>query len=250
MSAGRRGEQRIYGQHACRAVFSQRPDDVLRVYVGEAMVRPFGDLLRACAERRLPYKLVPSEELEAITESKHHEGICVVARPRPAARLEALIAPSGPATILALTEVGNPHNLGAILRTAAHFGARGVLVGGSGSAGVSGAAFRTAQGGAEHLALVRVSELAAALTACQRAGFAVCATSSHEGSDPFTQTLPARVVLLLGSEGQGVPRELMTKADLTWQIPGTGAVESLNIAAAAAVLLGEIWRQRPSRPAS
>ena len=236
----RRDEVKVHGQHACRALFARRPQDIIRVYLVRELVKPFGDLLHACAERRVTYKIVPPEELEALTESKHHEGICVVAAPRRGRPLDELLRAPGPAWLVALAEVGNPHNLGAILRIAAHFGARGALVAGK---GVSPAALRTSQGGAEAVEVVPAPDLASALEACRRGGFVVCASSSHEGRDLYAQPLPARAVVLLGSEGEGVPPSLLQKADVTLRIPGTGAVESLNVAAAAAVMLGELWRQ-------
>jgi TrmH RNA methyltransferase len=235
-----RDEVKIHGQHACRALFERRPGHIVRVYLVADLVKPFGDLLRACAEKHLPYKIVTPEELEKLTESKHHEGICVVAVPRPARPLAELLRPPGPAVLVALAEVGNPHNLGAILRIAAHFGVRGAIVAGK---GVSPAAYRTSQGGAEAVETVAAPELGPALETCRKSGFTVCASSSHEGRDLFAQPLPARAVVLLGSEGEGVPRALLQRADTILKIPGTGAVESLNVAAAASVILAEWWRQ-------
>jgi TrmH RNA methyltransferase len=235
-----RDEVKIHGQHACRALFARRPGHIVRVYLVADLVKPFGDLLRTCAEKHLPYKIVTPEELEKLTESKHHEGICVVAVPRAVRPLPELLRAPGPAVLVALAEVGNPHNLGAILRIAAHFGARGAIVAGK---GVSPAAYRTSQGGAEAVEVVAAPELAPALDTCRRSGFTVCASSSHEGRDLYAKPLPPRAVVLLGSEGEGVPPALLQKADTILKIPGTGAVESLNVASAASVILAEWWRQ-------
>jgi TrmH RNA methyltransferase len=238
----RKTESKVYGQHACRAVFSRRPEDILRVYLIEELIPSFGELLHACAQRHLPYKVVGPEELEKITESRHHEGLCLVAKARPPVPLLELLRPPGPGVLLALAEVGNPHNLGAIVRSAAHFGARGVLVSGTTGA-TSGSALRTAQGGAEWVEVVTAPDPLRELEVCRRAGFTVGATSSHGGRSLYDQPMPARTVVLLGSEGQGLPPELGRAADVTWKIPGTGQIESLNVAAAAAVLLGEWYRQ-------
>jgi TrmH RNA methyltransferase len=235
-----RDEMKIHGRHACRALFERRPTSIVRVYLTAELTKPFGDLLSGCAAHRLPYKVVTPEELEKLTESKHHEGICIVAMPRPARPLPEILRGREPAVLVALAEVGNPHNLGAILRIGAHFGARAAIVAGK---GVSPAAYRTSQGGAEAVEVVGVPDLAAALDTCRKSGFVVCATSSHEGRDLYAEKLPPRAVVLLGAEGEGVPRPLLQKADLILRIPGTGAVESLNVAAAAGVILGELWRQ-------
>jgi TrmH RNA methyltransferase len=235
-----RDEVKIHGQHACRALFQRRPGHIVRVYLIADLVKPFGDLLKYCAEKRLPYKIVAPEELEKLTESKHHEGICVVAVPRPPRPLPDLLRAPGPAALVALAEVGNPHNLGAILRIAAHFGARGAIVAGK---SISPAAYRTSQGGAEAVEVLPAPDLAAALETCRKSGLTVCASSSHEGRDLYAQPLPSRAVVLLGSEGEGVPRALLQKADTVLRIPGTGAVESLNVASAASVILAEWWRE-------
>jgi TrmH RNA methyltransferase len=216
----------------------------VRVYLVADLVKEFGDLLRACAEKHLPYKIVTPDELEKLTESKHHEGICVVAMPRPARPLPELLRAPGPALLVAMAEVGNPHNLGAILRIAAHFGARAALLAGK---GVSPAAYRTSQGGAEAVEVVPAPDLAAALEVCRKGGYTVCASSSHEGRGLYSQPLPSRAVVLLGSEGEGVPQALLQKADAVLRIPGTGALESLNVASAASVMLAEWWRQHGPR---
>jgi TrmH RNA methyltransferase len=108
---------------------------------------------------------------------------------------------------------------------------------------VSPAAYRTSQGGAEAVETVAAPDLGAALQTCRQQGFTVCASSSHEGRDLFAEPLPARAVVLLGSEGEGVPRALLQSADTILKIPGTGDVESLNVASAASVILAEWWRQ-------
>jgi RNA methyltransferase, TrmH family len=242
MSPRSREEIKVYGEHACRALFERRPDDLLRVYLTEDRLKRFGDVLRHCARLRRPYRVVPAEELAAITESTHHEGICVVARPPEPARLEDVVRRPGAGMVLGLVDVANPHNVGAILRTAAHFGARAaLLVGEPGRLGP--AAYRTAQGGAEWLDLVFERNLARAVRVCRAAGFTVGATTNQGGRPLFSTALPPRLLLLLGAEDVGLPASVLGQADLVLRVPGTGHVESLNVAAAAAVLVAEHWRQ-------
>src|SRR5215831_16467266 len=96
---GRRtdGEEiKVYGQHACRALFARRAADIVRVYLERDLVKPFGDLLHACAQMRRPYRIVGADELERVSASHHHEGICIVARPRPARPLEEILRAPGP----------------------------------------------------------------------------------------------------------------------------------------------------------
>jgi TrmH RNA methyltransferase len=223
----------------------------------------------------LPYRIVPAAELEAVTESRHHEGVCIVARTRPSVRAEDLFRAPGPACVIGLVEVGNPHNVGAILRTAAHFGVRGVVFLGAagtpaevGAAPLAGeparalppgrervegavrlpaAAARTAQGGAEWLDLAAEADVGRVLRVARAAGFAVAATSSHGRAALYEAALPPRLFLLLGAEDEGLPASTLAAADLVLAVPGTGQVESLNVAAAAALILGEHWRGRRER---
>ncbi|GAB4252059.1 TrmH family RNA methyltransferase [Deferrisoma sp.] len=231
----------VYGRNACRALAERRPGDVLRAFLTEERVGEFGPLLRHLARRRSPYRVVGPEELERISGSWHHEGICLVAKLPQAPNPEELATGPGPARVLALAGVSNPHNLGAIVRTAAHFGARCVLTEG-GSGRLPPAAWRTAEGGAEWVPVLR-GRLPALLAPFRGRGFRVIATSSHGGEDLFRAAMPERVVFLLGAEGPGLPREALEAADLAVRIPGTGWVESLNVATAAGILLAEAWRR-------
>ncbi|HEX4406778.1 MAG TPA: TrmH family RNA methyltransferase [Polyangia bacterium] len=237
-------EIKVCGRHACRALFERRPQQILRVYLTEEMLTPFGDLAHDCAERRRPYRVVGAEELERITESRHHEGICIVATAAAPPSLTEILRAPGPGWLVALAGVANPHNTGAIVRTAANFGARAVVVEGV-ARRLPPAVYRTAQGGAEWVDVVTVPALAPALGEAKRAGYTVCATSSHGGVDLFAAELPPRTVIVLGAEDEGLPPALASAADLTLRIPGSGRVESLNVAAATAVLLGDLWRRHP-----
>ena len=238
----REGESKIYGANACRAVVARRRDDVLKVFLTEERAPEFGDLMKFCAQQHRPYRIVPDEDLEKLTESRHHEGICIVARTPEAPRLEEVLGAPGPALVLGLVDVGNPHNVGAILRSAAHFGVRAVLVPGD-PARLSAAAARTAQGGAEWVPMLYEPVLGPALAAARRAGFAVAATAVRGGRNVQQERLPDRLLLLIGSEDEGLPPEIADQADAALSVPGTGHVDSLNVAAATAVLLGEFWRQ-------
>lgn len=235
-------ETKICGLHACRAVFLSRPADILRVYVREDRVGSIGDVLSSLAKDKRSYKLSGNEDLERLTDSTHHEGVCFVVRAKREPTLDDLLRAPAPQCLLALTDVANPHNVGAILRTAAHFGARGVILGQG--ARVTPAAMRTAQGGAEAVAVLSTNDWITTLLACRSAGYALCATSSHAPQSLYDTQLPAKLVVLVGSEAQGLPDDVQELADLMVSVPGTGRVESLNVAAATAVVLGELWRQQ------
>jgi TrmH RNA methyltransferase len=144
--------------------------------------------------------------------------------------------------ILALDRVGNPHNLGAILRSAAHFGATHVITSNS-SALANGSCARTAEGAAELIKVVECEFLEEALDILQERGYSIVATSSHQGEDIYDVDFPAKAVMVLGEEGKGISEEIIASSDQRLKISGTGLVESLNVSVAAGLILGEWWRQ-------
>ena len=240
-------EIKICGAHACSAVAQRRPEDVRRVYITEAMMPSFGEFLRWCASQRLAYHVVDESELERITQSVHHGGVAFIVRQPPPPTLGSLLHrlrgedPSTPRLLIYLDNVQNPHNLGAIVRVAAHFGADGVLLAGEATT-TSTAMTRTAEGGAEFIDVVPVALGQRPLLAARSAGFTLVATTSHGRDSLYGDGLPARTVIMLGSESHGLAPSVFGLADMTVTIPGSGQVESLNVACAAAVLLAEHWR--------
>ena len=150
--------------------------------------------------------------------------------------------PAGPCCALWLDGVGNPHNLGAMLRSAAHFGASAMLLPKQSTLALSGAAARVAEGGAEAVPFVRLGRDDNAIAQLRGAGFALAATVVRGGADLFAAPLPRRLVYVLGAEGEGMDSGLASACDLRLSIPGTGAVESLNVASATAGLLAACSR--------
>jgi len=242
-----RDEMRVYGINACLAVFAQRPHDLRKVYLLQSRIPDFKAVLAWCVQRKLGYRVVENADLDKLTASQHHEGVCFEVRRRVPMSLTALLqklAPRKNALLAWLDGVGNPHNFGAVLRSAANFGVDGVLLSGDATLAESGAALRVAEGGADAVPLARIAHGEDAFGALRNAGFAIAATVPREGEMLFGARLPPRLVFALGAEGEGLSRGLIDRADLHVSIPGTGAVESLNVAASAAVLFGEYWRQR------
>ncbi|MFM1903397.1 MAG: rRNA (guanosine-2-O-)-methyltransferase RlmB, partial [Planctomycetota bacterium] len=241
-------EETYHGLRACEALFERRPDAIVRVYLTAAKKPRFAKLLAWCAANHKGFQIVPEESLRRISGATHHEGVAILAkaiRRKSLVDLLALVEKgrcTGP--ILYLDGVENPHNLGSILRTAAHFGVMAVV----GKAGelppLSPAAVRVAEGAAEIVPVCDLAEPAADLRRLAAAGFAIVAASSHKGTAPADAPLAGRSVIVLGSEGRGVSPSVARVATAQVCIPGTNAVESLNVSVAAGILLAESWRQR------
>jgi TrmH RNA methyltransferase len=200
-------------------------------------------------KHRLGYRVVEESDLDRLTSSRHHEGICFEMLRAAPLELGELLAgqPKAPdaSLLLWLDGVGNPHNLGALLRSAAHFGVGGVVVPVESSLDVSGAAARVAEGAAEVVPIARADSHAR--DALRANGYVLAATVPRNGEPLYDAVLPPRVVLAFGAEGEGMSSALIESADLRITIPGSGVIESLNVAASVAVVLGEYWRQRHAR---
>jgi TrmH RNA methyltransferase len=246
-------EVRIYGRNACMAVFAKRPHDIRKVYLLESRLGDLKAVLAWCVQRRLGYRVVEAADLDKLTQSQHHEGVCFEVRRRPPLALSTLLqtlpAPPKPALLLWLDGVGNPHNFGAVLRSAANFGAHGAILAQDSALALSGAAYRVAEGGAESVPIAQFGTGEDVFGALHNAEFSVAATVPREGQSLYAASLPQRLVIVLGAEGGGLHQGLIDRADLHLTIPGTAAVESLNVAASAAVLLGEYYRQQSARSA-
>ncbi|HEU0307209.1 MAG TPA: TrmH family RNA methyltransferase [Lysobacter sp.] len=238
-------ELRLYGLNAVHAVFTRRPQAIRKLYLIESRIPALQPLLKWCVAHRVGYRVVEEQDLDRLAASTHHEGVIAeVLREEPQSVSNWLRdLPAGPQCALWLDGVGNPHNFGAILRSAAHFGVAAILLPKHSPLALSGAAARVAEGGAEAVPMVRLGRQDNAIAQLRSAGFALAATVVKGGSDVFDASLPQRLVFVLGSEGEGMDRELAAACDLRVSIPGSGAVESLNVAAATAVLLAA-WRAR------
>jgi TrmH RNA methyltransferase len=227
----------ICGTNAVAALFARRPDDVQRLFHTPAMKMQAGPLCAVLAKTRRPYRMVDAETLEKVAGTGHHGGIVAVAKPRFIPILDRDSPPRLP-FLLVLDGIGNPHNLGAIARSAAFFGVRGMLIGeGLGHALPSDAAYRTAEGGLEHLDLFKTRDLPAALKALEPHYRTVAAALSPDAAPVGSLPRDRPVALVLGNEERGISPEVLAACRRQVRIVGHGQVQSLNVAQAAAVLL-------------
>lgn len=242
-------EVKVAGFNAVMAVFARRPDDIMKVFLTEDRVKQAGPLLKWLAEHARGYKVCPPDELGRVTDSTHHEGICALTRPRRMKNfgelVEGIRKSRGGHCLVALEDVVNPHNVGAIMRVCAHFGVEAILCVGSTPHTLSTALQRTSEGGSEHVDLVTLMEPKLALATLKKDGFKVLSASQRASAPIYTSPLNDRVVFLFGSESTGISAPIAALADGEVRIPGTGLVESLNVSCASTAVLSEYWRQHP-----
>ena len=227
----------ICGANAVAAAFAQRPDAILRLFYLPAQKLAAGPYCAILATAKKPYRMVEAEELAKVAGTPHHGGIVAVAKPLVPAILDLDHPPRGK-MLLVLDGIGNPHNLGAIARSAAFFGVPAMLIGeGLGHAMPSDAALRTAEGGLEHLALFRTRDLPRALLALTPHYRTVAATLDRTAMKLADVPRDRPVALVLGNEETGLSPAILAACRRQVRISGAGRVQSLNVAQAAAVLI-------------
>lgn len=240
---------RIAGLPAVKAVFAKDPGRVERLFFDDRLKADLGDACAFLARNRRPYRLVTADELEKIAGSAMHGGVVAVAAPRPVLPFDPAEAADWARAgepLLLLDGVGNPHNLGAIVRTAAFFGlSRIVLSDHPGQALPSEAAYRVAEGGFEHVTLYRAEGFARQL---RRLGevYRTVGTALG-GAHPLADFAagPRPVAVVLGNEEHGLSEATLRACADIATIPGSGWVQSLNVSATAAIVLHEMLRGSP-----
>jgi TrmH RNA methyltransferase len=239
-------ELRYHGKNACLALLQKRSRDLIRAYILKEKAEEYAPLIEFCAKNQLAYHLVEERDLEKLSDSIHHQGVVVIAKMKRFFKEEFFFKELGAhrTLVIYLDGVANPHNLGAILRTAAHFGVKWVCVPADEITKISPALYRTAEGGAETVNLVRVEDAEKFLDRLQSAGFQLYAFEPAARAIPLFETrLNEKSVFVFGAEVEGLSGLVKTIVETKVTIPGTGEVESLNVSVAAAVAMAEFERQ-------
>ncbi|MEV4481140.1 23S rRNA (guanosine(2251)-2'-O)-methyltransferase RlmB [Micromonospora coxensis] len=206
------------------------------------------EIVRTAADRGIAILEVSRAELDRMTGGVLHQGVGLQVPPFAYEPFEDLVAAAleQPAPLLvALDGVTDPRNLGAVIRSAAAFGAQGVFVPERRAAGITATAWRTSAGAAARVPVAQVTNLTRSLKACQDAGFMVVGLDADGDTDLYDlEAAVGPLVVVVGSEGRGLSRLVGETCDLTVSIPMISDVESLNASVAAAVTLAEVARRR------
>ncbi len=205
------------------------------------------DVFALAKEAGVPVETVAAERLDALSGKARHQGVLALAAPVRYYELEevlALAASKGEEPFLVLLdEVQDPHNVGAIIRTAAAAGVHGVLIPKRRSCQISPAVSRASAGAVEYVPVVRIGNVAQTLDALKKNG--LWAVGADMAGEEYTRAdLKGPLVLVVGGEGKGMTRLVKEKCDFTVSIPMLGGVSSLNASVASAILLYEAVRQK------
>lgn len=242
----RRAEDIIAGRNAVmEALRADRPLDSVLIAKGERSGSLMA-LTAKCRERGIPVKEVDPRKLDALC-GPNHQGIAAVAACREYATLDDLFAAAQekgePPFLVICDELEDPHNLGAVVRTAEAAGAHGVVIPKRRSAGLTAAVYKASAGAVEYLPVARVSNITETIREMKKRGVWVYGLDMDGGT--WCQTdLTGAVALVVGSEGKGISRLVREQCDGILSLPMHGSINSLNASVACGILLYEAARQR------
>lgn len=240
-------ENVIFGRNAVKELLASGRD-IEKVYI------QYGDregsvnlLLGIASERKLPIHEVERAKLDSIACGGNHQGIIAIAAERNYASVEEILNyadEKGEAPfIIILDGVEDPHNLGALIRSAECAGAHGVIIPKRRAVGLTSTAVKASAGAAEHMRVAKVTNIASTIDELKERGLWFYA-ADMDGNSYYDTDFSGGVALVMGSEGYGISRLVKEKCDFVVSIPLYGSVNSLNVSCAGAVLMTEVARQR------
>lgn len=240
-------EQIIFGRNpVMEAVRSEREIDKILIRKGarEGSIIP---ILKKASQRGIVIQEVDRARLDTLAEGGNHQGIAAFVTDFKYASLDDIFSKAAaagePPFIIICDKITDPHNLGAIIRSADCAGAHGVIIPKRNSAAVNGAAEKTSAGAAEHMLVARVTNLASAMDELKERGVWI-AGADMDGRLMYDTDLRGSLAVVIGSEGSGISRLVKEKCDFTVSIPMFGKINSLNASVAAGILMYEAVRQR------
>jgi 23S rRNA (guanosine2251-2'-O)-methyltransferase len=246
-------EHRICGVHAVHEALLAAHPSIERIQVAREMrSAKLAAILERARQQGVPVQRVERAVLDRAAGGMRHQGIVAIAGEFPYSPLESLFVRERPCVVV-LDGVEDPHNLGAVIRTAEASGAAGVLVPERHAAPWSAAVARVSAGALAHLPVVRARNLVAALEELKKKGLWIVGVDAG-GARLWTEfDYTGAVALVLGGEHRGLRRLVREHCDVVVRLPLLGQVEALNVSVAAGVVLYEVVRQRTdgvdSRPA-
>ena len=238
----------VTGFNAVSAVLEERPERVIEVlFLADARPHPGREAVRKLAQKRgMPMQEEDASFFRRIAGGRNAQGVAALLKPFPYTDLHVIADRAGPESLVVVLDgVTDPHNLGAIVRSAAFFRADGIVIPKDRAAAMTPVAERVSAGGSEIVPIARVANLARALQDLQDAGYWVTGTVADGGEALEDVDLTGRTVVVLGAEGAGMRRLTRERCDRLVQLPGgQGGLESLNVSVFGGVMLYEVDRQR------
>ena len=219
---------------------------------GDDTDRRVAKIVELAGQKSVPVRRRDKRDLSRLCGTDHHQGVALRTEPFSYTELETVIdrwrASGEGGLVLVLDCIQDPHNLGALIRSAACAGAHGVIIPRDRAVGITPAVEKASAGAVETVPMVQVANLAQALEELKEVGFWVYGLAGEAGTPLFGTDFTGNVALVIGSEGEGIRPLVQKKCDVLVSIPLSGGVSSLNASVAGGVALFEVVRQRLARP--
>jgi 23S rRNA (guanosine2251-2'-O)-methyltransferase len=241
----------LYGIHAVKAALDNENRTIKTIWVTEAMQREVESWLKP--HHPVPNILDKAELDKRLPKGAVHQGIALAAQPLPEVFMTDFIIQSetrARTVLVMLDEVTDPHNIGAILRSMAAFGAHGLISHRYNSPNVTGTMAKIATGAIEHIPMAEVTNLARSLHQLQEAGFVTVGCDERATHDIGKLPQADKIVLVLGAEGKGLRPSTRAQCQIIASIPTSGPIASLNVSNAAAIALYALQAQAEQPSAS
>jgi 23S rRNA (guanosine2251-2'-O)-methyltransferase len=243
-------KRHLCGTHAVLEALSSHARDIAVVYIaGDTTRGPLAEIATKSREVRVSVEVCDVRALDALAGGVRHQGVIAVsAVDYPYIDLNALLERarqrSNTPLLVALDEVTDPHNFGAVIRSTVALGGDGVITLKDRAAPVTPVVVRASAGATEHASIARVVNLSRTLETLSREGYRSVGLDAEGSADLEAIDLTGPLVLVVGSEGNGLRRLVRERCDVLARIPLSGPVASLNASVAAAIALYEVGRQR------
>ena len=205
-------------------------------------------VVQLARSKSVPVRFEERSQIDRLAGTREHQGIAALAAAKPALELEDLLAAKTPQGLLVLLDgLEDPHNLGAIVRTALAAGANGVIIPERRAVGLTDTVERASAGALAHLPVARVKNLVRAMEEMKEAGYWLIGLDERAEKKYTEADFSGQVGIVLGSEGEGLHELTRKRCDFLVSIPTSGPVRALNVSVAAGVVLFEVVRQRSGK---
>ncbi|WP_347499786.1 23S rRNA (guanosine(2251)-2'-O)-methyltransferase RlmB [Proteiniborus sp. DW1] len=199
-------------------------------------------------EKRIVIQYVEKAKLDAMSETKAHQGVIALVTPYSYKTVDDIMKAAEDKNedpfIIILDEIEDPHNLGAIIRTAECAGAHGVIIPKRRAVGLTPVVIKASAGAVEYMNIAKVSNIASTIEELKERGVWIYGADMDGEQDYFNRDLSGPIAIVIGSEGKGIGRLIREKCDFLVKIPMNGKISSLNASVAASVMMYEVLRQR------
>ena len=244
-------EEFIVGRNSVlEAIKGDRPLNKILIAKGDRQ-GSLKNIIGLAREKRIIVQEVDAAKLDSLSGGMQHQGVLAYASPVEYADIDDIFeraaAKNEEPFILLLDGINDPHNLGAILRTADAAGVHGVLIPKRRSCPLTATVAKTSAGAVEHVPVARIGNVAQTINSFKKRGMWIVGTDIEGSDDYFKKELGGPILLIIGSEGEGMGRLTKELCDILIRIPMKGRITSLNASVAASLLMYEVLRQREAK---